>query len=91
MRAGFYRVLREAFHAAGLVWSDTEHEDRGDGALVLISPLVSKVLLIDPLLSCLRATLAEYNRNAPLAERFRLRCAVIATSIRPLITLFRFR
>jgi hypothetical protein len=81
VRAGFYRVVREAFHAAGLVWADAEHEDRGDGAIVLISPLLPKVLLIDPLLVCLRATLAEYNRNAELAERIRLRCAVHAGEV----------
>lgn len=81
VRTGFYRVLRDAFDAAGLSWVDTEHEDRGDGAIVLISPLVSKVLLIDPLLACLRATLAEYNRTVRLAERLRLRCAVHAGEV----------
>lgn len=81
VRAGFYRVVREAFHAAGLVWADTRHDDRGDGAVVLISPLVPKVLLIDPLLVCLRATLTEYNRTAELAERIRLRCAVHAGEV----------
>lgn len=81
VRAGFYRVVRDAFDAAGLSWADTEHEDRGDGAIVLVSPLVPKVLLIDPLLVCLRATVAEYNRTVRLAERFRLRCAVHAGEV----------
>lgn len=81
VRAGLYGVLKEAFHAAGLAWPPDEHEDRGDGVVALVSPLVPKVLLIDPLLSCLRATLAEYNRNARLAERFRLRCTVHAGEV----------
>lgn len=81
VRAGLYRVLRESFHAAGLVWPPEKHEDRGDGVIALVSPLVPKVFLIDPLLSCLCATLAEYNRNARLAERFRLRCAVHAGEV----------
>ncbi len=81
VRAGFYRMLRESFHAAGLIWADVEHKDAGDGAVVIISPLVPKVLLIDPLLVCLRATLAEHNRTAQLAERIRLRCAVHAGEV----------
>jgi hypothetical protein len=81
VRAGLYHVLRESFHGAGLGWPPDEHEDRGDGVIALVSPLVPKVLLIDPLLSCLRATLAEYNRSARLAERFRLRCAIHAGEV----------
>jgi class 3 adenylate cyclase len=81
VRAGFYRVLEESFHAAGLSWSPDTYEDRGDGAVVLVSPLVPKVLLIDPLLGCLCAGLAEHNRTARLAERFRLRCAIHAGEV----------
>jgi hypothetical protein len=81
VRAGFYRVLEESFRAAGLTWSPETCEDRGDGAIVLVSPLVPKVLLIDPLLGCLCAALAEHNRDARLADRFRLRCAVHAGEV----------
>ena len=81
VRAGLYRVLREAFHAAGLSWPAEGHEDVGDGVIVLVSPLVPKVLLIDPLLGCLCAALAEHNRNARLSERFRLRCAMHAGEV----------
>ena len=81
VRAGFYQVLRESLQAAGVPWSSGTYEDRGDGAIVLVSPLVPKVLLIDPLLGCLCARLAEHNRTARLAERFRLRCAVHAGEV----------
>jgi hypothetical protein len=81
VRAGLYHVLRESFHAARLAWPPGQHEDRGDGVIALVSPLIPKVLLIDPLLSCLRATLSAYNRTAPLAERFRLRCAIHAGEV----------
>lgn len=81
VRDALYRVLEEAFQAAGLAWAETEHEDRGDGVIVLISPLVPKVLLIDPLLDCLHATLAEHNRKARIAERLRLRCAIHAGEV----------
>ena len=81
VRAGFYRVLEESFRAAGLSWPRDTYEDRGDGAVVLVSPLVPKVLLIDPFLGCLCAGLAEHNRAARLAERFRLRCAIHAGEV----------
>jgi hypothetical protein len=81
VRATFYRVLIDAFKTAGLEWRPELSEDRGDGAIVLVSPLVPKVLLIDPLLGCLRAALVEHNRNAPLAERLRLRCVVHAGEV----------
>lgn len=81
VRAGFYRVLKESFSAAGLTWVPEQCEDRGDGAIVLVSPRVPKVLLIDPLLGCLCAALAEHNRDARLSNRFRLRCAVHAGEV----------
>jgi class 3 adenylate cyclase len=81
VRAGLHDVLHESFRAAGLPWSDEGYESRGDGAIVLVSPLVPKVLLIDPLFGCLCAVLADHNRNSRLAERFRLRCAVHAGEV----------
>jgi hypothetical protein len=81
VRADFYRILQESFQAAALPWSTCRHEDRGDGAIVLISPQVSKVLLLDPLFGCLSAALVEHNRTARLPDRFRLRCAVHAGEV----------
>jgi len=81
VRVGLYRMLRESFHAAGMAWPPDKHEDRGDGVIALVSPLVPKVFLIDPLLGCLHAALAEYNRNVRLAERIRIRCAVHAGEV----------
>ena len=81
VRAALYRVLEESFSAAGLPWSPRDYEGRGDGAIVLVSPLVPKVLLLDPLLGCMSASLAEHNRGARLAERVRLRCAVHAGEV----------
>jgi hypothetical protein len=81
VRAGLHHVLEESFHAAGLPWPTDCYEGRGDGAIVLVSPLVPKVLLLDPLLGCLSAALVEHNRDSRLAERFRLRCAVHAGEV----------
>lgn len=46
--AGLCRVLQESFHAAGLPWLPEVYKGQGDGAIVLVSPLVLEVLLIAP-------------------------------------------
>ncbi|WP_158073439.1 NB-ARC domain-containing protein [Actinophytocola xanthii] len=81
LRERFYALLHESLAGAGIPWQSCHHEDRGDGAIVLVSPLVPKVLLLDPLLSCLSAALAEHNRSARVGERFRLRLAVHAGEV----------
>lgn len=81
VRDVIYRVVEEAFDAAGVRWSSCVHEDRGDGAIVIVPPETSKVLLLDPLLGCLSAALAEHNRSAALAERIRLRVALHAGEV----------
>src|SRR5918999_618390 len=73
VRARVYELVREAFGSAGVPWEACTHEDRGDGAIVLVPPEISKVLLLDPLLGFLSAALTDHNRAAPLAERIRLR------------------
>src|SRR2546430_1313622 len=81
VRAVVYRVIKEAMDAAGVPWEACTREDRGDGAIVLVPPDVSKVLLLDPLLGCLTAGLAEHNRGVPLPQRFRLRMALHAGEV----------
>lgn len=55
VRTGIYRLVQGSFAAAGVPWESCVHEDRGDGAIVIVPADVSKVLLIDPLLSHLSA------------------------------------
>lgn len=81
VRARVYELVREAFDSAGVPWSACTHEDRGDGAIVLVPAEISKVLLLDPLPGHLSAALTEHNRGAPLAHRIRLRLAVHAGEI----------
>lgn len=81
VRAGVYRVVRDAVRAAGVPWDACTHEDRGDGTIILVPPEVSKVLLLDPLLGCLSAALAEHDRTAALPHRFRLRMALHAGEV----------
>ncbi|MBP2323007.1 tetratricopeptide (TPR) repeat protein [Kibdelosporangium banguiense] len=81
VRAGMYKVMRESFASAGIPWDACVHEDRTDGAIVVVPPEISKVLLISPLLGTLSAALVGHNSQARLAERIRLRLAVHAGEV----------
>jgi tetratricopeptide (TPR) repeat protein len=81
VRTGIYRLVQGSFAAAGVPWESCVHEDRGDGAIVIVPADVSKVLLLDPLLSHLSASLVDYNRQARLPERIRLRFALHAGEV----------
>lgn len=81
VRAAFYRVLEDATTAVRVPLTACTCEDRGDGAIVLVPPEVSKVVLLDPLLPSLSAALAEHNRTVPLPQRFRLRVALHAGEV----------
>lgn len=81
VRAVLYRLVEEAIAASGVRWDNCVHKDSGDGMIVLVPPDVSKVLLLDPLVGCLSAGLAQHNRTVPLAHRFRLRLALDAGEV----------
>jgi tetratricopeptide (TPR) repeat protein len=76
-----YRLVSDAFAAAGIDWDACTTDDCGDGALVVVPGDVSKVLLFDPLLPALLALLVDHNRNVSFAERIRMRVAVHAGEI----------
>jgi hypothetical protein len=82
IRLGLRRHLRRLLvDALAQVGAGPEHydlEDRGDGFLVSISPLVPKNRLLDPLVPRLAATLDRYNRAADEAARMRLRVVLHA-------------
>nr|WP_052478425.1 AAA family ATPase [Kibdelosporangium sp. MJ126-NF4]CEL18238.1 possible protein kinase/ transcriptional regulator, LuxR family [Kibdelosporangium sp. MJ126-NF4]CTQ90531.1 possible protein kinase/ transcriptional regulator, LuxR family [Kibdelosporangium sp. MJ126-NF4] len=81
IREGLYRVLREAFVAAGMRWDDCYREDRGDGVLVLISPEVPKQVVAARLPGQLSAALRRHNRACAEVVRIRLRVAVHAGEV----------
>lgn len=58
---GMYTILEEAFEASGVGWANCEHEDRGDGAMVLVPATVSKKILADLFVTRLLAALRRYN------------------------------
>ena len=65
VRDGLYDALREAFGHAGIAWDDCDHEDRGDGVLILIPAEVPKGLLVESLPSALVTALHSYNGMHP--------------------------
>lgn len=83
IRLALYELLRASFSAASVPWDACTHEDRGDGAIVVVPAGLAKVLLLDPLLDWLAAALDEHNRQADLVEHFRLRAALHSGEVLP--------
>ncbi|HEV7648688.1 MAG TPA: AAA family ATPase [Actinophytocola sp.] len=81
VRTGLYRALPQAFRAAGISWADCEHEDRGDGTLVLVPPDVPKAPLVEDLPGALVAALREHNSRHREPAQVRLRMALHAGEI----------
>ena len=75
VRAALYDALRQAFTRSGIPWDgeDCYREDRGDGALILISPRVPKHLLAAALPPTLATVLREHNQAAAPETRIKLR------------------
>jgi class 3 adenylate cyclase len=82
IRAGLYRLMREAFGRAGISWDGCDHEDRGDGVLVLIPADVPKALLVESLPFALVTGLCRHNDVHPRPEQIRLRMSVHAGEVR---------
>jgi class 3 adenylate cyclase len=83
VRGGLYHALVEAFTAAGAPWHENYHEDRGDGALILIPPEVPKSILVTAIPGALAAALGEHNRIYHRQARIRLRMAIHAGEVLP--------
>jgi hypothetical protein len=81
VRHGLYQVVRQAFSNARIPWANCDHEDRGDGVLVLIPPEVPKSLIAAALPPSLAAALHEHNTGRTAAELIRLRVALHAGEI----------
>ena len=68
--------MREAFRRAGIPWGDCDHEDRGDGILILVPAELPKGLLVESLPFELVNALHTHNSAHPAQERIRLRMAL---------------
>ena len=82
VQAGVYEVLKTAFAESGVDFDSCDTEDRGDGALILIPPDVSKSQLADLLPDRLVAAIRRYNATRMPAARFKLRVGIHAGDIR---------
>ena len=63
IRAALYKALAEAFAQSGIGWDSCVSEDRGDGALILISPEVPKTRLVAGLPGLLAAAVTGTGRE----------------------------
>ncbi|WP_165978045.1 Crp/Fnr family transcriptional regulator [Actinomadura darangshiensis] len=71
-----YDLMGEAFGASALDLSRLYHEDRGDGALVIVPAATPTRAVVDPMLAHLAAALRRHNRRAAEATRLQLRAAL---------------
>jgi len=82
VRSGLYRVLTEALATASVALADCDHQNCGDGVLVIIPPAVPKSVLVESLPGRLTAELHAYNETGEPARRIRLRMALHAGEVR---------
>jgi hypothetical protein len=67
--------LHKAFDGSGIPWADCFCEDRGDGALIVVPPVVPCKGLIDPLPERLRGLIRRHNHVSRDAAGIQLRAA----------------
>lgn len=82
VRQGMYEVLKTAFADSDVDFDSCEHEDRGDGALILVPPTVSKSTIAERLPDRLVAALRRYNSTRVPQARFKLRVGLHSGDIR---------
>lgn len=61
VRDGMYQALRRSFSSARISWAGCVTEDRGDGVLVLVPPVVPKSWLVTRLPAYLAEALVRHN------------------------------
>ena len=70
-----YELLERAFDGSGIPWARCFHEDRGDGALIVVPPDVASKGIIDPLPERLRGLIRRHNHVSCQAAGIQLRAA----------------
>ena len=76
VREDMYDILGIAFDEAGVGWLDCVCECRGDVVIIAVPPHVSPEVLLDQLVTRLRAGLRRHNRLSSEIAQIRLRMAV---------------
>jgi class 3 adenylate cyclase len=82
LRRALYDRVVEAFAMTRLPWRGCYHEDRGDGALIVVPPEVEPTDLLDPLAHHLTVLLRRSNKMASDSARLRVRVAVHTGRVR---------
>ena len=70
-----YEMLQAAFDRSDVPWFSCAHEDRGDGVLVIVPPMISMAGLVDPIPERLRSLVRRHNRVSCEEARIQLRVA----------------
>jgi hypothetical protein len=70
-----YRLIERAFDGSGIPWAGCFHEDRGDGALIVVPSGISCKGVIDPLPERLRYLIRLHNHVCRAAAGIQLRVA----------------
>jgi tetratricopeptide (TPR) repeat protein len=81
VRQALYEILERAFDDVAVSWTGCDHEDRGDGVLIVVPATVPKGVFVELLPGRLLAGLDEHNRQHPVEERIRLRLSLHAGEI----------
>jgi hypothetical protein len=76
IRAQHYRILHTCLQESGIQFAECYHEDRGDGAIIVIPDRYTKLSIIHPFLDRLTIRLREYNLDVGKGNRIRLRVAL---------------
>lgn len=76
MRQGMYGVLKTAFAECDVDFDACKTEDRGDGALILLSPETSKTAVVDRLPDRVAVALRRYNSSRIPQAQMRLRVSL---------------
>ncbi|HEV2781465.1 MAG TPA: ricin-type beta-trefoil lectin domain protein [Actinophytocola sp.] len=81
IRDGLYRALQEAFRVAGIPWHKIDHEDRGDGVMILAPAEIPKAQFVEDLPGALVEALEKHNAGQDPRSRIRLRMVLHAGEI----------
>ena len=76
LRTCLYGLLREALGRSGMSWDQGQHEDRGDGAVMIFSPDQAAQPIVDAFPDRLRCLIRRHNRFSCEPVRMQLRVAV---------------
>lgn len=76
IRKSLYEMVEAAFEGSNGPWSSCAHEDRGDGCLVIVPPMMPTAGLVDLIPERLARLVRRHNRLSCEAARIQVRVAV---------------